>query len=163
MAPDLPEKVNIVQLRQPVLVVDAPGGIPLKAHKAVQLGPDSLGVPVKLFVGEHLPHLTLPRGVPDPRRPAPQKRQALMPRLPQMPEREVGNHVADMEAPPGGVRALVEGNRSLVHQPGKLLHAGTLLKKAPDFQILKRRIHGSLPQDRIAIPGSIPLSGTKVK
>jgi len=116
MAANIPQKVYVVKVGKPILVINRPGFLVVKTDEAVKLDADSFGVGIKLLITQHFPHFGFSRRVSNPGGAAAQQGYTLMPRVFQMPEREIGNHMADMQTPACGVGAFVKRNRPLVHQ-----------------------------------------------
>jgi hypothetical protein len=116
MAAYIPEKVDVIEIRQPVFVIGGKGALAVKANETVKLGANPFGIGVKFIVTQYFPHFGFSRRVADPGGPAAQKGYSPVARIPQVPEREIRNHVADMKTLPGRIRSLIEGNRPLIHE-----------------------------------------------
>ena len=141
MPSDFPEELDVVEVGQPILVVGGEAGLAVEAHESVELRAEQLGVRVDGLVGYHLAHLALARRVAYPRGSSAEQRYADMPGVPQVPEREKGYHVADVQGRSCRIATDVEGHGSRVHQGGKPLDVGALLDKATFLQGLQSAIH----------------------
>jgi hypothetical protein len=142
MAAYLSEKIYVIEAGKPVLVIGRPYQASVKTHKAVKLGGYGRGVPVKVVITQHLPHLGLTRRIAYTGSPAAYEGYAVMPRIPEMPKGKERNHVAYVETLPGRVAAHIKRYRTFFHKGRKPFRVGTLGEKAPPFQIFKRLIHG---------------------
>jgi hypothetical protein len=141
MASDFAEKINVVEVRKPVFVVGPPSAVAVKSQKTVKLLFDELGIRVKPFITQHLPHLRLSGRIAYAGGPASQKGYPFVSGIPEMAVRKIGDHVPYMKAYPGRIAAHIKNHRPFVHKPGKTFGIGTLGVKPSFFQIIKRFVH----------------------
>ena len=105
MAPDIPKKIDIVELEEPVSVVHretgAAAGLLVSGlaqfQKAGELVTDSEQILIDAVLAEHLPHLGLTAWIADPTGPSAHQRDGTMPGTLQVYERHDGNKAPDMQ------------------------------------------------------------------
>ena len=104
----LAQQLNIVEIQQPVSVVDHDGLALAEVDEALHLALEALGVVVNIFLGEHLAHIRAARGVADHGRAAADERDRLVARHLETLHQRQRHKVAGRQAVGRAVKADVE-------------------------------------------------------
>ena len=130
---DLAQKLNIIEIEQPVGVVDHDGLVLAEFDEAFHLVAEALGVVVDIRLGEHLTHIGAARGIADHRgTPADERDRLVAGHLQAFHERE-RHEVTGRQAVRRAVKADIKASLSVVDQVVDLLLIGDLRDKAaPD-------------------------------
>jgi len=110
MASDVAQKFDVVDLREPIGVVEQQGSAVGKIDVPRKLLPDGQGVLVDLLAGQHLAHFRLAAGVADEARAAADQRDGAMAAPLHMGQRHDGHQAADMQTGGRGIEADITGN-----------------------------------------------------
>ena len=133
----VPQEVDVVQVAQPVGVVDDLGAVGLglvEVQEGFHLLPDVGHVVVDVLHRQNLAQVALAGGVADHARAAAHQREGLVAGLLQVGHGHDRNVVADVQAVRGGVEAHVEGHHARIEGLVQLVLKGDLLYKAALFQ-----------------------------
>ncbi len=132
--PHLPQQVHIVQVQQPVRVVDHLGLALAELNKPLHLMLKALSVVVDVLPGEHFPHIGAAGGVADHGGAAADEGDGLVARLLQALHKGQGHEVARREAVGGAVKADVEGGLARVDHLANFVLVGDLGDQPPGRQ-----------------------------
>jgi hypothetical protein len=127
---DIAQKIDVIEVGEPFFVVFGEERFPVELEEFVDLRKKALGVRVDFFIADDLPHARLAGRIADARGPAAHEHDHAMPRLVQVPHREIRDHVADVERGPGGIATLVERDGAFVHELREPVYVGALLDEA---------------------------------
>ena len=151
MAADLPEKIDVVELGQPIGVVEhhrPAHSFPRmfgEIDDGLKLGFHRFAVGEDLFLAEHLAHFALAGGIPDHGGSPADERDRLMPRLLQVMKGEERNHMTDVKAFAGRIHPDVHPNRFLIHQVAQPFQVGARFDKSPIEEGLQGTVHLTSP------------------
>lgn len=128
------EEVDVVEIGQPVLIVVRVQGLPVEGHEIVKLREKAAGVGVDLLIADDLSHGRLAGRIAYPRRSAAHQDDGVVSGFVEMPDREIGHHMPDMQRRSCGIAAFIQSDRSFVHEFGQSFHVRALLDEPSFFQ-----------------------------
>ena len=133
---NFPQQLHVVQVQQPVGVVDHLRLALAKLDEALHLLFEALGVVVDVLLGEHLPHIGTAGGVADHGRAAADQGDGLVARHLQTLHQGQRHEVAGGQAVGGAVKADVEGGLAVVDHFPNLFLVGDLGNQSPGNQFV---------------------------
>ena len=131
----LAQQLNIVEIQQPVSVVDHDGLALAEVDEALHLALEALGVVVNILLGEHLAHIRAARGVADHGRAAADERDRLVARHLETLHQRQRHKVAGRQAVGRAVKADVELGLARVDHFADLFLIRDLRKQAARLQL----------------------------
>ena len=130
----LPQQLDIVQVHQPVGIVQHHSLALAKLDEPLHLPLKALGVVVDVLLGQHLAHIVAAGGVTDHGGAAADQGDGLVARHLEPLHQAQGHEVAHVQAVRRAVKADIEGGLAVVHQFPDLLLIGDLGNESPGFQ-----------------------------
>ena len=136
---DLAQQLNVVQVQQPVGVVQHQGLALAELNKALHLTLEALGVVVDVLLGQHLAHIGTARRVTDHCRAAANQGNGAVAGLLQALHQGQGHKVTGSQAVRRAVKANVERGLAVVDDLLDLLLVGDLGNQAAGLQFVINR------------------------
>ena len=130
----VPQQVHVIQVQQPVGVVDHLGLALAELDEPLHLALEAGSVVVDVLPGEHFPHIGASGGVADHGGAAADEGDGLVARLLQALHEGQGHEVARRQAVGGAVKADVKGGLARIDHFPDLVLVGDLGDKAPGRQ-----------------------------
>ena len=131
----LTQQIHVIQLQQPVGVVEHDGLALTELDKALHLALEALGVVVDILLGEHLPHIGAAGGVTDHGGAAADEGDGLVARHLQALHQSQGHEMTRRQRIRRAVKADVEGGFAVVDHLTDLFLVGDLCDQATGHQL----------------------------
>ena len=131
----LAQQLDVVELHQPVGVVEHHGLALAEVDEALHLALETFGIVVDVGLGEHLAHIVATRGVSDHGRAAADQGDGLVARHLESFHQAQRHEVADVQAIRRAVKADVERRLAVVDEVANLLLVRHLRDQAARFEL----------------------------